>query len=799
MAKINQECIEAAFNALKNFTKEELDDYVKDVFTRARSYDNLQNMRAFDQAMKEINDERLKSYFDDATTKANNIMKFEKNSGLIQAGKLDMRGLLAARGKLLSENVSGAQKAELEKFVQQVFGDLSHEEMTQLTSGKLDESIADAYDGKKVSDPFSMKMAEKLKDYYTYRNANLILSNAMKFEEINEDRFFRAVHDQTKIINAAKSLAKIAGEKVTKAYDMIGHREAWKNTIKKYLNLAKTFQHTDAVDIDGNLNMAEADKILDRIFNNITTGKSTIFTKSVVANDREAMARKSRMFFVWEGLRSQYEYNKIYGKGNLFNMLMSDAQSSANKIGMAKMFGDNPYSMYNDLRKVSEEISPKGQFWWRNTDNYFKQVMGVDKLSQSPTLTNFMANLRTISTMARLPFIALDSVSDIGYIASFAQRMGINYTKAWTNQLKHIFDKFPTEERIRIAKLFKTQVDSHLGYLGRWSEVNNSSEFLSKISTGFFKVNMLEAFDRGNKVGMMHLMAKHIYENAGKSFETMDPSLQRWVGKFLSKDEWDLLRKKNQNGLFTTENVDNLSDAEIREHYQSTEKLIPLSDVRGDLYRKVHSMFTIASENAVLSPTEFEKAFLLQGQAPGTVPGEMLRMFTHFKMYTLAYIDRVLVQGLRDADTASQKVLWATSMLMGTIPLSVMSMFFHNMNMNLTMPEFDQMNVPERYKYLMHILAPSLALFSGMLDPKNQNSSMVFSMLGSPSTSLIGNTMAAPLALFEGDPKRAAKKLANAANYVFPIQTTPVVTPIIHAILGDKAYLEPGQKHILGS
>jgi hypothetical protein len=142
--------------------------------------------------------------------------------------------------------------------------------------------------------------------------------------------------------------------------------------------------------------------------------------------------------------------------------------------------------------------------------------------------------------------------------------------------------------------------------------------------------------------------------------------------------------------------------------------------------------------------------------------------------------------------------MWATSMLMGTIPLSVMSIFFHNMSQGLSMPDFNQMNIPEREKYLMSILAPSLAIFSGMLDPKNQNSSMIWSLLGSPSTSLIGNAMSVPLALAEGDPKRAGKKLASAANYIFPIQTTPLISPLIRQAMGDEAHLEPGQTHYFG-
>lgn len=798
MAKINPGCIEEAFNALKNFSKEDLEDYTRDVFLRAQSYDGLQNARAFDQAIKEINDERLKSYFEDSTIKAKNIMKYERNSKELHKAGMTVRGLLSARGKNLSMNISVAQKASLERIINRVLGDLSHEEVEHFTSGKFDQVIVDIHDGKAIHDPVSRKIADKLKDYFTWRNGQLVLSNAMRFDEINEDRLFRAVHDQQKIINAGKSLKQIALDRVSKKYNPREHKAGWRNFIKNYLDMERTFSKTKAVDLEGKLDEKEADKILDRIFDNITTGKSTIFTRSVVANDREALERRSKMFFKWKGLKAQYEYNKTYGKGNLFAMFMSDAQASANKIGAAEMWGENPYSMYNDLRKVQEEVDPKGQFWWRNTDNYFKATMGLDKASQAPNVTNFFANLRSIATMARLPFIAIDSISDVGYIASFAQRMGINYSRAWMNQMTHLFDRFPTEERTRIAKLFKTQVDSHLGYMGRWSDLNNATDFLNKISTGFFKVNALSAFDKGNRVGMMHLMSKHLYENSNKSFDKLQPELQRWVGKFLDSNEWDLLRKNNEQGLFTTDNVETLSDKDLKSHYEGTDKAIPYNELKNDLYRKVHSMFTIASENAVLSPTEFERAWLLQGQPSGTIPGEMLRLFTHFKMYTMSYIDRVLIKGFQEADSATQKIMWATSMLMGTIPLSVMSIYFHNLSQGLSMPDFHDMNVPEREKYLLSVLAPSLAIFSGILDPKNENASLVWSLLGSPSTSLIGNALSAPLALAEGDPKRAAKKLANAANYIFPIQTMPGLSPMIRQAMGDEAHLEPGQTHLYG-
>lgn len=797
MAKVSKECTDAALEALRSFTREELEEYVHDVFSRAREMGNVKNAKAFDAAMKEINDERLKSFFEDASIKANNISKFNQDADKLRTGKINMRSLLVKRYTNLGDNIASAQKAATGRLQQFMFGDLNYEEMEFFNNGKNDEVISDAYDGKNVSSPEAKKIAEKLKKYFDYRNSELILSNAMRFDEISEDRMFRQIHDSGRITSGGRSLIKAASDKLKK-YEVESPKPLWRNTIKKYLDMVETFKRTKAVDLNGKLDESKADEMLDNIFDNITTAKSEIFTKSSVANDREAVKRRSRMFFKFRDMRSFLEYNRQYGKGTLFGALRSDMQGSGNKIGLAEKWGDSPENIFNDLRKVQEEVKNKGAFWWRNTDNYFKSIKGADKSSQSTSVSQMGANLRSLTSMARLVKISLQSVSDIGYVASFAQRMGLNYSRAYINQLSHIFDSFPNDERRYIAKLFKGMVDSHLGYMGRWTDANNSSELMNKISTLYFKRVGLEAFDRGNKVGIMHLMASHLYENSNKNFESINPSLQKWITKFMEPKEWEALRKNNNGKLFTTDNVQNMSEDDLKKLHSDLGLQTPLYQYRNDLYRKVYSMFDVASENAVLSPGEFERAWCFQGQPAGTILGEALRTLSQFKMYTMSYIDRVLVNGWKDADTAQQKIMWATSILMGTIPLSVLSIFLDNISNGLTMPDPSLMNIPEREKFLVGLLAPSLAIFSGMLDPKNQNSDMLWSLLGSPSTRLIGNTMAAAWSGVNGDPKKVGKHLAAAANYILPLQNVPGITPFIRQAMGTEAHLDPGQRHLFG-
>lgn len=788
-----KECFDEALKELNSITRDDLERYIKDIRVKTREYNNMGNGAALERAITEVNKETLQSLFESANQKARNLAKLQENFKQLEKPKATVRDIFAKRYNNLGDNAPSYQKAASNRLQQMMFKEFNQETMDYFTNGANDTKITQELDGISTGDVKAKFIADKINDYVEYRNEQLIASGALRFDEINEDRMLRQVHDQGKIVSGRKSLIQSAKD-FAKKYDTSTAKKLWVDFIKERLDLKKTFRYTDAVDDSGNVIDAKANEILGRTFDNISTGKSDILTQSTVIRDSDALKKRSRMFFVYKDWRAFLDYNKAYGKNNLFGALVSDLHGSGNKIGLAEKFGDSPHNMYNELVKKQQEVNPKNGFWWDNTENYFKTLMGTDKQTRSPSVATFGANLRTLTSMARLPFIAIQSISDIGYIAAFANRWGVNYFKAYTYTLRNIFNKIPDEERQYIAKLCKLQTDSHLGFMGRWVDTNNTGELFSKISTGFFKANGLSAFDLGNKISSMHLMAKNLFDNSHLSWNALNPSLQKQLGKFISQPEWDLLRKNNQGKLFTTDNVDNLTNDQLKQFHTDTNSNVPLYELRNDLYRKVYSMFDVAAENAVLSPGVFEQAWCYRGTPKGTLSGEFLRTISQFKMYTMSYIDRVLIQGLKDADTYQQKLTWGVSMLMGTLPLAVLSNELGYLAMGVTAPDPSKMSIAQKESYYMNLVAPSLAVFSGIVDPNNQNSSMVWSLFGSPTTRLISDSMASGVALATGDKKHAGKMFHQAANYILPLQNTPLVSPILRNAMGDHARLDPGQR-----
>lgn len=515
-----------------------------------------------------------------------------------------------------------------------------------------------------------------------------------------------------------------------------------------------------------------------------------------MANDREAVQRKSHMFFYWKDHESFLNYSREYGKGNLFQALTGDLNSSANKIGLAELFGDSPFSIYNDLRKIQQEKDPKGGLWYRHTENTLKQAMRQDQAAVSPTVGAFFANTRSLGAIARLSTIVLKSLPDASYIASFAQRWGNDYFKSLVYTLGHTFDRFADAERTFIAKQFKLLADSHLGYMARFADLTNGTELIHKVTTGFFRANLLESFDKGNRHSLMHIIAKGLYEQRNRSWNNLKTETRFQLQKYgLNQKEWDLLRTKNQQGLFTTANVDTVTDTELKALYGHSR---PFYEMRNDLYRKIYTIFSSAADNAVLVPDNFTKAFMYFGTRPGTIIGEALRMVMQFKGFAINFADKVLIQGFQDARNTQMRLRWGLALVAGTLPISYLSDYFDNLAHGKSMPLFSMMNRQEKMDYLINLVQPNLGIFMQVFDPQHQDKGSIQNLLSSPSINFLSSVVGLAGATTTLNPQKMGKNLKNIAKNMLPVDTMPVIGPYLNQLLGDKSYLEPGQKMVYG-
>lgn len=796
--KVSSECLQAASKALNLFSSDELKEYTIQVFKRSREYEELGSQAAIERAVQDVNKSQMDILLNQATIKANNTFKFEKAASLMKKG-VNLSSFVHRTKVNKDYNIETSQKAAQSELYRNVFSKMSKEQEAMLVSGKHDEDLLSAMDGVKHSNPEINAIAKILKDYpELIRNPEIVKSNALPAEYINPDRMLRNYHNASLVASGGQSLITRAKNRFK--VDVDSSKNVWREDIKRELDLEKTFGDTTAANLDGTLNMREVDKIIDGTFDNIVQDRSAIFTRSVVANDREALAKKRRMFYHFKDWRSWGRYNKKYGKGTLHQALMADIQTSGNQVGMARLFGDSPASMWNDLRHLQDKERPLTTTQHRYADNLFKQVSGLDKTSSSPTIANIGGSLTSWSSMSRLGSLVINSLADISQVGGIAQRFGYGYWKPYVDGIIHAFNLMPSETRSIVAKSMKMNLDVHMGYTGRFADATDLGQMFSKVSNTFYWSNLTMAWDKGNKLSAMTPIAEGLGRDSSKAFSELHPQTRSQLEKFnIAPHEWDALRAKtspqNKN-LFLTDNVDAMTDKEMRALWEQGDKLTPYSDYRSHLYRKVYAMFDTLAENAVLDPRAFERLVTTANIPPGTPLGMALRMVMQFKSYPIATARRVWYGGMADFDSAQAKFMYALNMSAGNFALGYLSLTLSSLAKGLTPPDPSKMSYNEKVKFYTALLAPGLGTFLKVLDPHNQNNEMAINLLLTPSVRLFTDPLAAGFAVATGNPKGAVRNVKDFAKYANPIGTVPFAEPFFDSMMGKKPYVEPGQKPI---
>jgi hypothetical protein len=780
MTKSRTECVDEARKALNLFTGEELEGYIKEVANRARELQAQGIPFARDAALGEINKIHMEVLLEDSARAARNIGKWDTIKTKMDAD-ITPRAFLEKTAKNTDYNVETAGKAAQQRLHTEAFGKFSKEYLDALEEHVFDNSIYSVADGGSHDNKMVQMIGESLRDYVPIRNAMLIQSDAMAATEINEDRFFRNMYDPSKMLK-------------------IG-REPWIELHKTLIDVPSTFRNTKAINIDGEIDEAIVNEMIGNTYDNIIQGNGPLFTRAAVSRDRQAIERTRHMFYKYKDWKSWGIANSKYGKGSLIESWLTDINTSGQEIGLSEIFGTAPQSMWLEMRhkqvekQGAEANSLQNGLEHQTSDALFNNILGATKGAMNANFANIGASVRSLTSVARLGKIALLSITDTANIAGFAQRAGAGYWKPYLNAIVNMFDRIPSSEsRKELARIMSSAINVHSGTISRFSDLGGVGNTVNRLSNKFFHRIGLHALDRGNKLSAMEPIMKAYGKQSKKGFNALDPQQQAYLRRFnISEVEWDAIRSKTENRLFSTDNVTGMSDGEIRELWEKTDKSVPLSQYGSTLYRKVFAMFDTAHEFSVLNPTGYTNMITTGNLKPGSIGGEIWRMFAQFKAYPIQYFRRVWVGGMQDFDSFQGKMMYALNQSLGTIMLASLSEALIAISQGLTPPNPANMSRGEQVKYFGKLLGGGLGVFGSLLSDKTASKTAVGALFGTPSWKFLYDPVYTAFALTTGNlqgAKKAAREFANVAN---PISTIPGISPFIDSFLGNKPYVEPGQ------
>lgn len=798
------ECIEKATRALSEFSTEEIKAYVNKTLDRAKQ-SGLPEKEAIANSKEDVFEEALQEIGSDAQRLNNTVLKFEKAAKKIRDSEHTVRDYVGRGKKNISENVESAQSSATNKLMQALFKDLTEDDVKFLQNNANISQIAKAVDGENMGEQAN-RLGKAIRDYIDLRNELMILSDALGMEEIQEDRWLRAIHDSSRLINPASLAERTQQFFKAPLKSMRGKTnfnenapKEWLNFIKSQLNLEETFKKTDAFDKDGNIDEDKVNTILNNIYRNITEGKSDIFTKTGVLKDVKSIQKRRRMFFHWKNFQAWSEYNQMYGAGNLFGALMSDIHGSANKVGMADIFGVMPDQIYEGLKRAQVKKGiDKNTLWYRNTDNMFKWVRGESRIAVNMKFATLASNIRAFGSMARLGGIVFQSLPDMNIAASYAKRFGVSYGNALGNQLKALAEQYTSSELQAFGEMMHLKLRHHMGYMGKFVEAQSLGNVTSKITGKYFQYVGMQAWDNGNRLGIMATIGRQLAKNKAIGFDSLDKNLRNQLKNFnVSKEEWNALRKNISDQFLTLDAVDKVSDDDLKKIRTALgQDESSLINIKNQLYRKVHTLYDVAANNAILTPGAYEQSLMLGATKPGTIVGELMRTMMQFKGFGISFVNRSLMHGWENAgDGPAKKALFLITLLGYMMPLSYLSTVCYNWGRGVSTPNVSDMTIPQ----LAEMVGAPFGVLAIGLDPNSQNPDLLGDLLlGAPSARLMSSLFSGSAALSEGNLQKAKSNFKKALQYTMPGSTLPFVQPYIKNAMGEKTYTSPGQHIIYG-
>jgi len=209
-----------------------------------------------------------------------------------------------------------------------------------------------------------------------------------------------------------------AREMLAKGKTEVESKALWKEKITPMLD------RNNMLDDLGNPLTDEAfDEALDFTFETIVSGGLNKTKDFTVPRMGAKLSRKGseKRFLFFKNADSWLEYQKVYGKGDIFTTLTDHVSMKANDIATMEIFGTSPQTTFDALKnqiKKEGAIKPRQS---RFATMVFDVATGRINQGELTTMADFMQSVRNVITASTLGKAFLSAFSDIGFQAITAR------------------------------------------------------------------------------------------------------------------------------------------------------------------------------------------------------------------------------------------------------------------------------------------------------------------------------------------------------------------------------------------
>jgi GNAT superfamily N-acetyltransferase len=436
-------------------------------------------------------------------------------------------------------------------------------------------------------------------------------------------------------------------------------QDEWVNVVKDKIDLPKMIR-LGIID--------EADPIgsLQSMYNDFASGshmKPMAAEEDIVALGRGSNLAKresvSRTLYFKDGLAA-YDYHAQFGGRRLAEEVLIGLDRSAMSASLLKTLGTNPEATltrlldeYEESLKTNPERFDKFRSQRGAIMNLLAQVDGTVFMPGNVTAAKVNAFLRSWTSMAKLGGALISSVSDLaGYAAELRYAQNKNMYSGLADSVGALLKGRAKGERADILGslgVFYESVSS--GVSARFDSPELVSGKMAAAMQAFFRLNGLSWWTEVLRDGAALAHSNYMAMQSSKAFNDINPELRRLLTLYnIDAGKWDLMRMgqlRSADGkmYLTPEALRTLPQESLEGYIRSVGRTVSPAAVQNlidDLSQTMRIMFIDRAHHAVLEPNARNRAFMLRGTKPGTVPGEILRYIGQFKSFSVAITQSVL-------------------------------------------------------------------------------------------------------------------------------------------------------------
>lgn len=378
--------------------------------------------------------------------------------------------------------------------------------------------------------------------------------------------------------------------------------------------------------------------------------EDTLLNTGATRNAAQKLSQSRFLHF--KGPVEAHNYNSMYGNGTISENLVADFHRKARMIGAMQKFGTNPEAaLAADIDRVEGQLRREGNVAGadklkkekQSLMNNYKEVMGATSIPGQNALAKISQAVRSVNGLSKLGNAGIRAISNMAFTAmELKTQTGMNFLEASWKTAQEWLGSIPKEnqqEFARRAGFFLNDFQNEILNMGGSFNPGANPGALTRMQKIMFKLNGLDFNTRAPKYAFGNMFMHNLGENAGKSFDKLNPRMQATLlTAGIEAKDYQFFKHATETTadgrvMVTPEKVGQLDESLVKERAEEL-GVTPRKYIR-ELQNKFSSHIILSADVASTSAGPRARNIINGGTFTGTPEGEIRRLGGQFKTFAI--------------------------------------------------------------------------------------------------------------------------------------------------------------------